>query len=766
MKQRASFGALILCVYASAASAQVHLVANGQPDTYALINGALGGNAIEQPDCLHPEFGRHVTQEADADLGKPVFVFHMHRDIDGDGAASGGCQRVDRQRNEIKTYGPSPAYVKGFFGDTVTYRWRFKLDAGMQPSSSFTHIHQIKAGDGTNDDAPIFTLTPRAGTPQNMELIWINSAGVTTKVQIVPLASFKGEWVEAYEKIAYTDPGTYSIEIRRVRDGALLLSYSNASIETWRTGGTTFVRPKWGIYRSLNNIASLRDEQIRFDAFCLAKGADECTGTLPPLTPTPPPTPTPPVSRFEAELLPRVTSGPNGSPQTDPLASGGSWIAFTARFPGDWIEYTLPEIRRGRYELKFMYKTNPSRGIHNVAVDGVVLGAPIDQYKTGSAAYPDVTVGTVRFEHDGIHTVRLTSTGKRPEAGNHAISADRFTLVADVTPPVLTAPADRTVEATGPGGAAATFSGDAVDDNGDVVPVVFAPESGSTFPLGSTVVTATATDLSGNTATATFTVTVLDRTAPALTVPASVTAEATGPDGASVVFTGSADDLVSGSVPVTFSAASGSVFPLGSTPVTASAVDAAGNVATQTFVVAVVDTIPPVLSLPANLALDTNDPAGAVATFAAGATDTVSGTVPVTLVPASGSLFPLGTTTVTASAADAAGNLATGAFTVTVSVRAWSPAGVAYSVGQWAAHQGATWKCIQAHVSQSDWPPDRTPALWVKIPVGEAWDYPVQYPVGSRVIYGGATYECVQAHTSQAGWTPVVTPALWRRLSS
>jgi hypothetical protein len=298
------------------------------------------------------------------------------------------------------------------------------------------------------------------------------------------------------------------------------------------------------------------------------------------------------------------------------------------------------------------------------------------------------------------------------------------------------------------------------------VPVVFAPESGSTFPLGSTVVTATATDLSGNRATATFTVTVLDRTAPVLTVPASVTVEATGPDGVVVVFTGNADDLVSGSVPVAFSAASGSVFPLGSTTVTATAVDAAGNVATQTFAVAVVDTTPPTLSLSPDLALDTNDPAGAVATFAASATDGVSGSVPVTLVPPSGSLFPLGTTTVAASARDAAGNSATGAFTVTVTVRAWSPAGVAYSVGQWARHLGATWKCIQAHASQSDWPPELTPALWVKIPVGEAWDHPVQYPVGSRVIYGGATYECLQAHTSQAGWTPTVTLALWRRLGS
>ena len=124
------------------------------------MNPGSSSSAVETPDCLHPEFGHHITQETDTTLGKSVFVFNMHRDIDGDGAASGGCERIDRQRLEVKTFGPSPDYVKGFLGDTVSYRWRFKLDAGFKPSTSFTHIHQIKAGDGTNTDDPIFRLRP------------------------------------------------------------------------------------------------------------------------------------------------------------------------------------------------------------------------------------------------------------------------------------------------------------------------------------------------------------------------------------------------------------------------------------------------------------------------------------------------------------------------------------------------------------------------------------------------------------------------------
>jgi hypothetical protein len=48
------------------------------------------------------------------------------------------------------------------------------------------------------------------------------------------------------------------------------------------------------------------------------------------------------------------------------------------------------------------------------------------------------------------------------------------------------------------------------------------------------------------------------------------------------------------------------------------------------------------------------------------AVDAVDGPVPVTCAPASGSIFPLGTTTVACTATDAAGNMASASFRVTV----------------------------------------------------------------------------------------------------
>jgi hypothetical protein len=267
--------------------AQVTLSANGPGSTYELIESVLGsGTAGEVPDCGHASFGRHITEEFDNQLNKNVFVFHIHVTPDND-RCNGS---TDRQRNEIKTQGSSPANLKGALNETVTYRWKFKIDAGFIPTANFCHIHQIKAGDG-DDGAPLITITPRAGNPQKLQIIHSTGSGGTGgEIHSVNLSSFKGVWVEVFEKVKYSTSGTYEVVIKRVSDGATLLSYSNNNINMWRDG-TTFCRPKWGIYRSLNSISELRDEQVRFADFCIAEGSAVCPsgvgGGNPPATFTP-----------------------------------------------------------------------------------------------------------------------------------------------------------------------------------------------------------------------------------------------------------------------------------------------------------------------------------------------------------------------------------------------------------------------------------------------------------------------------------------------
>ncbi len=88
-----------------------------------------------------------------------------------------------------------------------------------------------------------------------------------------------------------------------------------------------------------------------------------------------------------------------------------------------------------------------------------------------------------------------------------------------------------------------------------------------------------------------------DTEPPVITVPGPMDVEATGADGAVATWTPpTATDDTDGSVPVTCSASSASVFPLGVTTVTCHATDAAGNATEASFTVTVRDTTPPVVS--------------------------------------------------------------------------------------------------------------------------------------------------------------------------
>ncbi|MGN6475515.1 MAG: HYR domain-containing protein, partial [Mycobacteriales bacterium] len=181
-----------------------------------------------------------------------------------------------------------------------------------------------------------------------------------------------------------------------------------------------------------------------------------------------------------------------------------------------------------------------------------------------------------------------------------------------------------------------------------------------------TKVTCSATDGAGNTGSSSFNVTVQDTTAPVVTVPSDITAEATSAAGAVVTYASSATDAVSGSPATTCDTPSGSTFPLGTTKVTCSATDGAGNTGSSSFNVTVQDTTAPVVTVPSDISTQATSASGAVVTFTSSATDAVSGSPATTCDTPSGSTFPLGTTQVTCSATDGAGNTGTNSFKVTV----------------------------------------------------------------------------------------------------
>lgn len=286
MKNR-FFCIIVLVLTSFAGHTQVVTLNADGPDgigTYELITNALApgtaNGAIEAPDAIHPGFGRHIAEVFDTELNKNIFEFYSHvSNTPPDNEPVAG--KTDRQRVEIKSYAPSPDNLKAVIGETVQYKWRFKVPAGFKPTTSFTHIHQVKAVDGDDDD-PLFTLTLRklsnGGT--RLELIYDkDAAAATIKYQNLNMSLFEGIWVEAVETVKVGLQGTYSIMIKKVSDGTVLMDYSNANIQTIRPAYTSsagvvyaansFIRPKWGIYRSLADIANMRDEAMRFSDFSI-----------------------------------------------------------------------------------------------------------------------------------------------------------------------------------------------------------------------------------------------------------------------------------------------------------------------------------------------------------------------------------------------------------------------------------------------------------------------------------------------------------------
>lgn len=333
----------------------------------------------------------------------------------------------------------------------------------------------------------------------------------------------------------------------------------------------------------------------------------------------------------------------------------------------------------------------------NVSVTTNACGQIVGETELGTPEATDTgnncSPGTVTIFRTGVPpgnffptgTTTLTITA-RDAAGNTATATQTVTVTeSPAVPPTITAPAAVTVNT----GAGATSCGTVVSDAtlgtptaSDNCPGVTVMRSGvpagNNFPVGTTVVTYTATDRSGNTASATQNVTVVDNTPPIVTPPGPVTlytgANATScsvtvSDLNGTLGTGSATDNCPGVGAVSRSGVpSGSVFPVGTTTLTYSATDAHGNTGTAQQVVTVIDNTAPVISCPANITLDPSCPTGAIATFAnATATDNCGvQSVVRTAGPASGSVFPIGTTTVTFTATDIHNNTSSCSFTVTV----------------------------------------------------------------------------------------------------
>ena len=255
----------------------------------------------------------------------------------------------------------------------------------------------------------------------------------------------------------------------------------------------------------------------------------------------------------------------------------------------------------------------------------------------------------------GTTTVQCTASDVSTDSPDTNCS---FTVtIKDTEAPTCNLPADITQNNdAGACGAVVNYTASA-SDNCPGATILCTPASGSTFSVGTTTVQCTATDVSTDSpdTNCSFTVTIKDTEAPTCNLPANITQNNdAGVCGAVVSYSASASDNCPGAT-IVCTPASGSPFPVGTTTVACTASDASPDSADTncSFSVTVKDIEAPTCNLPLNI-VQNNDSGlcGAVVNYAATASDNCPG-ASITCTPASGSTFPVGTTTVYCVASDA-----------------------------------------------------------------------------------------------------------------
>ncbi len=293
------------------------------------------------------------------------------------------------------------------------------------------------------------------------------------------------------------------------------------------------------------------------------------------------------------------------------------------------------------------------------AASGVTLGSPVVSDNCSIASVTNNAPGIFAL---GSTTVTWTVTDV---AGNTATCAQIVTVVDDVDP-IIACPADVIVNSTAGicGATGVILSSPLTNDNCSIASVT--NDAPATFPLGDTDVTWTVTDAAGNTAECIQVVTVIDVEAPVITCPADVvvTADA-GSCNATGVALGSpvtSDNCnvasVTNDAPATF--------PLGNTTITWTVTDDAGNTATCVQQVTVTDNEAPVIACPADLTVSANGGTCEATLVAIGSPVVTDNCSVATITNDAPAIYPLGNTTVTWTAMDAAGNTSTCTQVVTV----------------------------------------------------------------------------------------------------
>jgi hypothetical protein len=351
----------------------------------------------------------------------------------------------------------------------------------------------------------------------------------------------------------------------------------------------------------------------------------------------------------------------NDAPETFPI--GTTTVTWTVRDGNGNTATATQQVTVTDRELPTIAAPSAvqtSTGTTSCDAVDVALGQPTVSDNCGIASVTNNAPDTYPL---GTTTVTWTVTDNN---GNVSTATQTVTVV-DEQDPLVTAPSDVTIQiAPDADNATGVALGDAqASDNCGVASVT--NNAPTTFPIGTTVVTWTVTDNSGNTSTATQNVTVTREVLPTITAPAAINVDANAGDCFATLADLGTPSVTGEDIPADgISNDAPETFPVGTTTVTWTVRDGNGNTATATQQVTVTDRELPAITAPSAVQTSTGTTSCDAVDVALGQ-PTISDNCGIASVTNDApETYSLGTTTVTWTVTDNNGNVSTATQTVTV----------------------------------------------------------------------------------------------------
>jgi hypothetical protein len=270
----------------------------------------------------------------------------------------------------------------------------------------------------TTSGTSTLTVTTSASTPAGSSNLAVSGTAGSLTRSVSPSPTLIVTLPQAAAPAFTPAPGSYvgsvNVSIASPTSGATIRYTTDGGVPT-STTGTVYTAPV-----TLSTSATLR-------AIAYMSGMTDSAVTSGSYTVTDPNAPI----VFEAESLSYVGTGAATQLFNDVNTSGGQWVELTADAAGDYIEYTLPNVPAGTYEVRMSYKGNFNRGILNLRVDGVLFGGTLDEY-SATATYPEYSFGTVTLTGASNRIIRLTATGKNAASSGFVVTSDRFRLLPTI----------------------------------------------------------------------------------------------------------------------------------------------------------------------------------------------------------------------------------------------------------------------------------------------------------------------------------------------